>query len=189
MTLQKNAADFRDAAESRKKIFDKAVKLYNSDLFQWVEYPKDTKVNKIGTTTSAVYAFFVKNPCVHVEGILTAVNQAKQANCKKNKLPKANKTNQNSFKEKGCLYVGSVTSEALGDRKKEHWRENSEKGDKTYALKLNDWINAAEIDKNDIVVYYCDLANQEKEMVRVIEDCLATMYCPLLGKRGDSPRI
>lgn len=189
MSLEKNIADFADAAKQRKRIIDDAVEFYNSDSFQWIKYPQKSESNRIGETKSAVYAFFVRNPGEHADNILATVNDAKLAN-KKNKLPKLNKDYKESFEEKGCLYIGSVTSKTLEERIKQHWRE--EEGDvanSTYALKLCNWIESAKMDKTDITVYCCDMADQEAEIIRTVEDCLATMYQPLLGKRGDSPKM
>ena len=104
-------------------------------------------------------------------------------------MPKINKDCKESFKENGCLYIGSVTSETIGNRMKGHWRVNHEDvGDGTYALKLYDWFGEAEISKDDITVYFCNMAGQKLELVRAVEDCLAAVYYPLLGKRGDSPK-
>ena len=188
MSLEKNSAAFKNAAKIRKKIFDDAEKFYSSNSFQWEKYPETDDTNIVGKTKSAVYAFFVKNPRKHVDKILTAVGNIK-TNQKNNGLPKINTDYKESFKENGCLYIGSVTSETIGRRMKGHWRVNREDvGDSTYALKLCDWIGNAKINKKDIMVYFCDMTGQKREIVRAIEDCLATMYGPLLGRRGDSPK-
>lgn len=188
MFLGKDSAVFKKAVEIRKKFFDDALGFYNGNSFQWKKYPEIDDSNTIGKTKSAVYAFFVKNPKKHIAEILTAVNNIK-TNQKDNGLPKINMDHKESFKGIGCLYIGSVTSETIGNRMKKHWRVNHDDvGDSTYALKLCDWISNAKINKKDITVYFCDMTGQKREVVRAIEDCLATMYCPLLGKRGDSPK-
>ena len=188
MVVRKQPTTFAKAAEARKKVFDEAVNYYKSRSFQWNEYPKNLDSDAIGKTKSAVYAFFVKNPSEHIEKILTAVSDEKEAS-KNNKLPKVNADYRESFKKNGCLYIGSVTSETLKKRIKQHWRKNhNDVGDKTYALKLSDWISEAEISKNDIAVYFCDMTGQKKEIIRAVEDCLASMCRPLLGKPGDSPK-
>ena len=188
MALEKKYAALKKITEERKNILDEAAKFYNSKLFQWNEYPQKSVSDTISEITSAVYIFVVKNPSAYVEKVLTAVDFAKKMN-KKNKLPKLNKGHKKWFKENGCLYIGSVSSETLGNRLKEHWRVNStDVGNSTYALKICDWISDAKINKKDIIVYYCDMTGQKGDIIRIIEDCLATMYCPLLGKRGDSPK-
>ena len=188
MSLEKDPAAFKNAVEIRKKLFDDAERFYNSNSFQWEKYPKTNNVNAIGKIRSAVYAFFVKNPKKHVEEILTAVNNAKM-NQENNNLPQINADHKESFIGNGCLYIGSVTSETLEKRIKKHWRANhKDVSDSTYALKLCDWINNTKINKKDISVYFCDMAKQKKEIIRAIEDCLATIYHPLLGRRGDSPK-
>ena len=188
MSLEKDSTAFKNAAETRKKVFDDAVEFYNSDLFQWKKYPETDDTNIDVKTKSAVYAFFVRNPQEYVDEILTAVNNIK-TNQKDNYFPKVNTDCKEAFKENGCLYIGSVTSKTLEERIKQHWREkNNDVSNKTYALKLCDWIVDAGINKEDITVYYCDLTGQKGDIIRIIEDCLATMYCPLLGKRGDSPK-
>lgn len=188
MTPQKNIAVFKKAVIQKKKIFDKALDFYNGDLFQWKEYPKKLESNELGKTKSAVYAFFVKKPKIHVKNILAAVGNLKERQ-KDNKLPKVNADNEESFKENGCLYIGSVTSEALEKRIKQHWRINEDDvGKSTFALKIKDWMSFAGMNEKDFNVYCCDMVSQETEIVRAVEDCLATMYHPLLGKRGDSPK-
>lgn len=188
MTVRKQPTTFTEAAEIRKKVYDEAVNYYKSRSFQWNEYPKKSNSNTIGKTKSAVYAFFVKNSNEHVEKILTAVS-AKKRRIKNNKLPKVNADYKESFKKNGCLYIGSVTSKALETRIKQHWREKrGDVSDSTFALKLCDWINKTEINVKDITVYFCDMTGQTKEIIRAVEDCLATMYRPLLGKTGDSPK-
>lgn len=188
MSLEKDSTAFKNAAETRKKVFDDAVEFYNSDLFQWKKYPETDDTNIDVKTKSAVYAFFVRNPQEYVDEILTAVNNIK-TNQKDNYFPKVNTDCKEAFKENGCLYIGSVTSKTLEERIKQHWRENGKGvGNGTYALKLCDWISDAGISKEDITVYFCDMTGQEVEIIRNVEDCLATMYCPLLGKRGDSPK-
>lgn len=188
MSLEKDFEVFKNAAETRKKVFDEAVEFYNGDSFRWEKYPETDDTNAVGKTKTAVYAFFVENPRKHVDKILTAVGNIK-TNQKNNGLPKINKNCKESFKENGCLYIGSVTSETIGNRMKGHWRVNHEDvGDGTYALKLYDWFGEAEISKDDITVYFCNMAGQKVELVRAVEDCLAAVYYPLLGKRGDSPK-
>jgi len=188
MSLEKDFEAFKNAAETRKKIFDEAVNYYKSRSFQWNEYPKNSNSNAISKIESAVYAFFVKNPSGRAERILAAVGDKKMSQ-KDNHLPKLNTNCQELFKRKGCLYIGSVTSETLEERIKQHWREkNNDVSNKTYALKLCDWIGEAEISKDDITVYFCDMTGQREEIVRAVEDCLAAVHCPLLGKRGDSPK-
>lgn len=186
MFLEKDSVAFKNVAETRRKIFDVAVEFYNSDLFQWKKYPEADESNTVGKTKSAVYGFFVRDPQNYVDEILTAVNNIKR-NQENNKLPKIN--TDSKFKDNGCLYIGSVTSETLEKRIKQHWRKNEKDvSNSTYALKLCDWIDEAEISKDDITVCFCNMAGQNVELVRAVEDCLATMYCPLLGKRGDSPK-
>lgn len=194
MILGKNKVEFEKAVKSRKAVFDKALKFYNSNSFQWNEYPKNPELNEICKTKLAVYAFFIKNPRKHVNKILAAVESLKKTQ-QNNKLPKVNDDYVNLFKEIGCLYIGSVTSESLYIRIKQHWRleRNGDKGNGTYALKISDWLYLTDLKMKDFTVYYCEMfdsktKNQDKELVRVVEDCLATMYCPLLGKRGDSPK-
>ena len=188
MTIRKQATTFAKAAEARKKVFEEAVNYYKSRSFQWNEYPKNFDSNAIGKTKSAVYAFFVKNPNEHVEKILTAVSAEKKES-KNNKLPKVNADYKKSFEKNGCLYIGSVTSKTLENRIKQHWREDKgDVSDSTFALELCDWISEAEINEKDIIVYFCDMTGQTKEIIRTVEDCLASMYQPLLGKPGDSPK-
>lgn len=187
MTVRKLPTTFTKAAEARKRVFDEAVNYYKSRSFQWSEYPKNSVLDTIAKTKSAVYAFFVKKPNEHVEKILTAVGNIKKRI--REKLPKVNTDCQESFVKNGCLYIGSVTSETLEKRIKQHWRKmRDDVSDSTFALKLYDWIGGAEINENDITVYFCDMTGQKKEIIRAVEDCLATMYRPLLGKTGDSPK-
>lgn len=186
MTIRKESSTFTKVADARKNVFDEAVNYYKSRFFQWNEYPKNSKT--IGKIKSAVYAFFVKNPSGRAERILATVGDKKMSQ-KDNHLPKLNTNCQELFKRKGCLYIGSVTSEFLEDRLKKHWREKHvDVSNGTYALKLCDWIGEAEISKDDITVYFCDMTGQREEIVRAVEDCLAAVHCPLLGKRGDSPK-
>ena len=190
MSLEKKVATFKKAAELKKKTFDGAVEFYNSKSFKWIEYSKQSVLNKTSKITSAVYIFIVRNPSTCVKKILTSVGDIKRIQ-KNNKLPKlnANYKDKESFKENGCLYIGSITSEILEKRIKQHWRENDKDvSDSTYALKLCDWINDAKISEKDVMVYFCDMTGQKREIIRVIEDLLATMYSPLLGKRGDSSK-
>ena len=123
MSLEKDFEAFKNAAETRKKVFDDAVEFYNSDLFQWKKYPETDDTNIVVKTKSAVYAFFVRNPQEYVDEILAAVNNIK-TNQKGNGLPKVNTDCKETFKENGCLYIGSVTSETLENRIKQHWHEN-----------------------------------------------------------------
>ena len=189
MAIRKQPTTFAKAAEARKKVYDEAVNYYKSSSFQWSKYPRNSSSSTIGKTKSAVYAFFVKNPNEHVEKILTAVS-AKKEESKNNKLPKVNADYKESFKKNGCLYIGSVTSETLESRIKQHWRleRDGDKGNGTYALKIKDWIGSTNLNVDDITVYYCNMTGQKVELIRILEDCLAAMYCPLLGKRGDSPK-
>lgn len=188
MSLEKESEAFNKVLETRKKVFDDAVEFYNSNAFQWKKYPEADDSKIIGMTKSAVYTFFVKNPQKHIDKILTAVDNIK-TNQENNKLPRVNTDCKESFNEKGCLYIGSVTSETLEKRIKQHWRENGKDvSNSTYALKLCDWIGDAGINKEEITVYFCDMTGQKMEIIRTIEDSLASMYCPLLGKRGDSPK-
>ena len=183
--LEKNPVAFKNVAEARKKVFDNAVEFYSSNSFQWKKYPETDDLNTISKTKSAIYTFFVKNPKKYVDEILTAVNNIK-TNRENNKLPQINTDSKESFKENGCLYVGSVTCVTLEKRIKQHWRKNDKDvSNGTYALKLCDWISDVGIKKEYITVYFCDMIGQNAEIIRTIEDCLATVYSPLLGKRDD----
>ena len=77
MSLEKNSTAFKNATETRKKVFDDVVEFYNSDLFQWKKYPETDDTNIVVKTKSAVYAFFVKKPKEHVDEILTAIHNIK----------------------------------------------------------------------------------------------------------------
>ncbi|MFA6836899.1 MAG: hypothetical protein WCR04_10920 [Fibrobacteraceae bacterium] len=158
--------------------------------------------------TPAVYLFFVEDSFEgNLGDVLSAFQEfkkredknAKEAKARnedytKESVPKINENN--SFASNRCLYIGSVTSEKLLPRLKEHFyiskkhpegkqaNKNNQKG--TAALKIPLWWKEETV--LPLRIYYFNMDGVDSQVVQLFEDCLSEMYKPLLGKRGSSPK-
>lgn len=146
--------------------------------------------------TPAVYLFFVEDSFEgNLGDILSAFQKFKEKEDKNAKEAKARneddtkesapKINENnSFASNRCLYIGSVTSEKLLPRLKEHFHINNSK--QRTALKFPLWWKEETV--LPLRIYYFNMDGVDSQIVQLFEDCLSEMYKPLLGRRGSSPK-